>query len=222
MISLIKDELIKCSFVLFKMAGFQIYLQLRAMLSQSLRGEIYWHLAFGGFFISIFSRHYQKGKKDEWKIPHCSHCAPLQLLLFSSILFSQKHSSIPQSLQYHIQSFILDFFKKNSIVFWHFVLLHLHLLQTPLEGKEGQMENTALQPLCTAIATSIFLYNFSRKHSSIPQSLQYHFQSFILDFFKDKNLNLQIRQHQKEQMEDTGILWLVPVGLLQSRVQCSF
>ena len=39
----ILNKFIKCSFVLFKMAGFQIYLQLRAMLSQSLRGEIYWH-----------------------------------------------------------------------------------------------------------------------------------------------------------------------------------
>ena len=111
----ILNKFIKCSFVLFKMAGFQIYLQLRAMLSQSLRGEIYWHLAFGGFFISIFSRHHQKGKKDEWKIPHCSHCALLQLPLFSSILFSQKHSSIPQSLQYHFQSFILDFFKDKNL-----------------------------------------------------------------------------------------------------------
>ena len=111
----LRSQIIKCSFVVFKMAGFQIYLQLRAMLSQSLRGEIYWHLAFGGFFISIFSRHHQKGKKDEWKIPHCSHCAPLQLPLFSSILFSQKHSSIPQSLQYHFQSFILYFFKDKNL-----------------------------------------------------------------------------------------------------------
>ena len=37
-------------------AGYQIYLQLKAMLSQTLRGEIYWHLAFGGFFIYDLSK----------------------------------------------------------------------------------------------------------------------------------------------------------------------
>jgi hypothetical protein len=59
-------------------------------------------------------------------------------------------------------------------------LLHLHLLQTPLEGKEGRMENTALQPLCTAIATAIFLYTILLKTQ-----------------LKDKNLNLKIIRKEK-------------------------
>ena len=92
----ILDKFIKCSIVLFKMAGFQIYLQLRAMLFQSLRGEIYWHLAFG--------------------------------------------------------------------IWW---LLHLHLLQTPLEGKEGRMENTALQPLCTRYSYRYFPLYYSPKNTAL-------------------------------------------------------
>ena len=68
---------------------------------------------------SISLTPFEGKKKDKWKILHCSHCAPLQLplqlALFSSILFSQKHSSIPQSLQYHLQSFTLEFFKDKNI-----------------------------------------------------------------------------------------------------------